>query len=240
MAASYKTRGTHGRIVIERSAPASCPALMPLGCANAASGNVPPRTKCGYTVGDQRAALSSLWIHCLSSFDPLGMLPRVRALLRAIGAFFERNDMKPFKHILVPTDFEQPSLYATDLAVALATTFDAELTLLHVWEIPVYPHSEFVLSSVDLTSKIERAAAARLDEALRKVRLQLPKAKSRLQMGVPWQEIMSATSSLHADLIVMGTHGRHGLRHAFLGSVAEKVVRLSTVPVLTAHAPTEV
>lgn len=146
--------------------------------------------------------------------------------------------MKPFKHILVPTDFGPSSVHAVELAVSLAGALDAELTLLHVWEVPTSLYSGLVLNTTEMIASIERAAADNLDEALHALRQRLPKAKSTLQMGAPWREIVDAALSKNADLIVMGTHGRQGLSHALLGSVAEKVVRLSTVPVLTARLPT--
>ncbi len=147
--------------------------------------------------------------------------------------------MQPFKHILVPTDFEAPSTYAVDLAVALAGCLDAELTLLHVWDVPRYLYSGLVLNSPEVVSSVERAAEEHLEEALRILHRKLPRAKSTLQMGVPWQVIIDTAASKCADLIIMGTHGHHGVKHAVLGSVAEKVVRLSSIPVLTAHQPAQ-
>jgi nucleotide-binding universal stress UspA family protein len=145
--------------------------------------------------------------------------------------------MSNFKHILMPTDFETPSSYALELAIGLAQAFDANLTLLHVWEIPAYPYNEVMLSNGDLASSMEKAAAKRLTETLRHVQERLPRANSELRTGVPWREVVASAGALGADLIVMGTHGRRGLTHAFLGSVAEKVVRASPVPVLTTHGP---
>jgi nucleotide-binding universal stress UspA family protein len=140
--------------------------------------------------------------------------------------------MKPFKHILVPTDFEAPSAEALDMAISLAQALDAKLTLLHVWELPIYPYMDFMLSSEVVTS-IEDRAVKRLTEGLEKVRNVLPNAESSLRTGVPWEGILSAIRETEPDLVVMGTHGRRGVSHVFLGSVAEKVVRLSSVPVLT-------
>jgi len=144
--------------------------------------------------------------------------------------------MQAFRHILVPTDFSESSVRAIEHALMLATAFNAELTLVHVWEIRVYPYMEYVLSSTELMSSLEQAARSRLDEALLQLKQRVPRAKSVLRAGVPWQEILDASKQLHPDLIVMGTHGRRGINHALLGSVAEKVVRLSEVPVLTVRA----
>lgn len=144
--------------------------------------------------------------------------------------------MNTFKHILVPTDFGPASAEAVQLAVTLADKFGSELTLLHVWEIPVYPYMEFVLESGPLIDSVEKAAMHRLGEALRDVQKHVPGAKSLLKMGLAWQQIVEIIGAITPDVVIMGTHGRRGLTHALLGSVAEKVVRLSPVPVLTTHA----
>jgi nucleotide-binding universal stress UspA family protein len=144
--------------------------------------------------------------------------------------------MQTFKHILVATDFSSSSERALDLGIQLAASFDAKLTLLHVWEIPVYPYMEFVLSSAELVATVERAAEQSLASVLREAHKRLPSARSMLKMGTAWEQILAAAKDEGADLIVMGTHGRRGLSHAVMGSVAEKVVRLASVPVLTARS----
>jgi nucleotide-binding universal stress UspA family protein len=141
--------------------------------------------------------------------------------------------MKLFNHILVPTDFGSSSARAIETAMALAQTFDSELTLLHVWEIPVYPYMEFVLESAELVETIEQAATKGLASALAEIHKSVPRARSILKMGPPGQQIVDTIAVEHPDLVVMGTHGRHGLGRVLLGSVAEKIVRLSPVPVLT-------
>ena len=67
----------------------------------------------------------------------------------------------------------------------------------------------------------------------------VPKARSLLRAGPAWKEILSAAAELHADLIVVGTHGRRGLNRISLDSTAEKVVRMAEVPVLTADGASE-
>jgi nucleotide-binding universal stress UspA family protein len=143
--------------------------------------------------------------------------------------------MKTFKHILVPTDFEPASKDALALAVSIARAFDAKVTLLHVWEIPIYPYMDFMLNS-KLISSVEDAATKGLGDALELLQKELPKATGVLKHGLPSGTILDAIKELEPDLIVMGTHGRHGVSHTFLGSVAERVVRSSEVPVLTVHA----
>lgn len=140
--------------------------------------------------------------------------------------------MTPFKHILLPTDFEPATAGALDVAVGLAKTFGAKLTLLHVWEIPIYPYMEFMLNS-EMIASVEARAAKRLETVLESIKKEVPSADSLLKTGLPWTGVLDAIGDTKADLVVMGTHGRRGVSHVVLGSVAEKVVRLSPVPVLT-------
>jgi nucleotide-binding universal stress UspA family protein len=144
--------------------------------------------------------------------------------------------MTTFKHILVPTDFEPASKAALELAVSVARPFDAAVTLLHVWEVPVYPYMDFMVNSTLITN-VEDAATQGLQSALEQLRKEMPTARAVLKHGEPWRTILEAIGELKPDLVVIGTHGRHGVSHTVLGSVAEKVVRLSDVPVLTIHAP---
>jgi len=140
------------------------------------------------------------------------------------------------EHILVPTDFAPASASALELAVQMARAFQAKVTLLHVWELPIYPYMDFMLNSSVIT-EVEDAATKGLAVALQELQKQMPAAQSKLKTGLPWQGILDACDELGVDLVVMGTHGRHGLSRLTLGSMAEKVVRLSKVPVLTVHAP---
>lgn len=140
--------------------------------------------------------------------------------------------MQNFRHILVTTDFEASSTSALTAAVDLARVLGARLTVLHVWEIPIYPYMDFMLNS-EMISSVEDRATKRLQKALDDVHRAVPEATSKLKNGLPWQGILDAITEESPDLVVMGTHGRRGLSHALLGSVAEKVVRLSPVPVLT-------
>lgn len=143
-----------------------------------------------------------------------------------------------YKHILVPVDFSESSRHALELGIELATTFKASLTLIHVWEIPTYPYMELVPTNIDYLTPVENAAKAKLAETVAEIEARLPGVKSLLKVGNPWEQILTAIAGHGIDLVVMGTHGRRGLSHVLLGSVAEKIVRLSPVPVLTAHSAT--
>jgi nucleotide-binding universal stress UspA family protein len=147
------------------------------------------------------------------------------------------NNMKDFKHILVPTDFGSASGQAVELAIALASRFGAKLTLLHTWEVPAYPYMDYVSRAGAITDAIEQAATTALADALETAKKQMPEAQAVLKMGAPWQQVIDSVAELGADLVVMGTNGRRGLSHLVLGSVAEKVVRLCPVAVLTVHGP---
>ena len=145
--------------------------------------------------------------------------------------------MGVFKHILVPTDFGEPSTRALHTAMELAKDMGARLSLIHVWEVPAWAYGGIEFTAVDYLTPVQEAAEKDLDEAVASVRDKIPGSEGILRQGVAWKEILAAIESTHADLVVMGTHGRYGLGHAILGSVAEKVVRLSPVPVLTVREP---
>jgi nucleotide-binding universal stress UspA family protein len=140
--------------------------------------------------------------------------------------------MSLFRRILVPTDFSEPSQRALQVAIEMARGSGAELVVLHTCEIPTYAFVDMA-SPVDLLSPLSELAGQKLDELLKSLRAEFPGARGVLKVGVPWEQILAAISEVGADLVVMGTHGRRGAAHALLGSVAEKIVRLSPVPVLT-------
>lgn len=140
-----------------------------------------------------------------------------------------------FERILVPTDFSDTAAKALDVAVDLAKKYGATITLLHVYEVPVYPYLGSMVD-FDFVTPIRDAAQKELASAFDTLKLRGVEARSELLFGVPWSVILETADHRKADLIVMGTHGRKGVMHALLGSVAEKVVRLSPIPVLTVRA----
>lgn len=141
-----------------------------------------------------------------------------------------------FQRILVPTDFGDASRRATDLAVDMAHTDQASLTLVHTCELPIYTYPGMAMGGTDLLTALEEAARQQLDRELARVRESFPAATAILRTGTAWEEILATIDAVQADLIVMGTHGRRGVTHLLLGSVAEKIVRTSRVPVLTIRA----
>ena len=130
--------------------------------------------------------------------------------------------------ILVPFDFVDPSKRACDVALELAVALGARLLLVHVVE-----RFPIALTPAELAS-IETGTTERLGRAASLLRPHLAGGVETVVVdGTPWQEIDRLAESVRADLVVMGTHGRHGVVRALMGSVAAHVVRTSTVPVTT-------
>lgn len=144
------------------------------------------------------------------------------------------------RHILAPTDFSDYSKKALSDALELARTFGAKLTLLHVVEPSPYL-GEFTppAAGADLVNNLERQASAALARMLPEAqRAQIEVIRS-VVIGSPLRKIVEAAEAKHVDLIVMATHGRTGLSHLLIGSVAERVVRTAPCPVLTIRPPAE-
>ena len=142
-----------------------------------------------------------------------------------------------FRKILVATDFGDASDRALEVAVDLAQKLDARLVLTHSYEIPSYSYpGSPLIPMVDITQSIAKAAEAGLAASLQVARAKVPGATSVLRSGTPWREILEVAKDEACDLLVVGTHGRRGLSHALIGSVAEKLVRVSSIPVLSVHA----
>ncbi len=146
--------------------------------------------------------------------------------------------MVSFKKILVPVDFGDSSKEALVYALGLAKQYGAELTLLHTWEVPVYGYGAMEFSAIDMLTPIQGAATAQLDALVAEVKREHAETKGMLARGVPWREVLTFIEESKPDLVVMGTHGRRGVGRAILGSVAEKIVRMSPVPVLTVRSKT--
>jgi nucleotide-binding universal stress UspA family protein len=141
-------------------------------------------------------------------------------------------------HILVPTDFSEASDAATNLALQLALPFDARVTLLNVFEVSIYVYAGGpMMPIVDTTTALEKVARDTIAARLADVKKSYPNVDAIVRCGYPWEEIINAIAEQKADLVVMGTHGRRGLPHLLLGSVAERVLRTSPVPVLTVRGP---
>jgi len=161
----------------------------------------------------------------------------VRVITRpAVGVLSIRGrQMIQLSRILLPTDFSKYSGEATKYACALAEQFDATLHLLHV-----VPNQDIMMFdfgiSLEMAERLDHIRQA-AQESLGKL-LDAEWAEGRtvveaVEVGVTFVEILQYAKREEIDLIVIGTHGRTGLAHALMGSVAERVVRKSPCPVLT-------
>lgn len=137
------------------------------------------------------------------------------------------------KSILVPIDFSELSKKALDYAVAFAAQFGARLTLLHVLEPVTGPGLGNLAPLVMENDKLVADRKARLDK-LAKQRGISPKIVEKLlvRCGRSFVEVADAARTLKIDLIIIATHGFTGLKHTFLGSTTERVVRYAPCPVL--------
>ncbi len=143
----------------------------------------------------------------------------------------------PWKKILCPIDFSEPAQAAMTAAVELSRHFDAELTLFHSYQLPGYTLPEgSVVASPKMLQDLADQAEAHLEEwRATAQRLGAPRVVTAKSIGDPALEVVELAREGTFDLIVLGTHGRTGIRHALLGSITERVVRHARCPVLTIH-----
>ena len=146
------------------------------------------------------------------------------------------------QRLLVPVDCSEDANQALEYAIALARTLGARVILLHVMQSPPWggvdmdvtlPHaySQFI-------QHLEAEVTHRMQACLERVTARGLEGEMAVVHGEPFQEILDTAKKQQVDLIIMGTHGRTGLQHVLLGSVAEKVVRLAPCPVLVVRQPT--
>ncbi len=136
------------------------------------------------------------------------------------------------RKILVPTDFSSASLSALEHAQALARSTNAELIVVHALELPVMPAGEVPFVSLTMFEDLERNERKRLASWVDSSRAKGVRARGVFEVGSARETILDYARSEQPELIVMSTHGRHGLSRLLLGSVVERVVRSSSVPVL--------
>ncbi|MGZ3440248.1 MAG: universal stress protein [Polyangia bacterium] len=147
-----------------------------------------------------------------------------------------------FSNILVPTDFSTGAEHAADAAVALAAAVGGHVELVYLYNPPslMLPDgSTFAATPAQLLEATTRADTA-LADALQALRARSGGSVSiegHALMGAAADEILRLADTGRYDLIVMGTHGRTGIRRLMLGSVAEKVLRRAAIPVLTVREP---
>jgi nucleotide-binding universal stress UspA family protein len=136
--------------------------------------------------------------------------------------------------ILIPFDFSEYSEKACNWAVGMAEKWQARVLLLHIVQRPTYPPvlmgSHF--NAADFESGLRAEAETRVQEFAAKIQRGGVSIDAKVIMGEPSWDICKVAEEEHCDLVIMGSHGRTGLGHVLLGSVAERVVRLSPCPVL--------
>jgi universal stress protein A len=140
------------------------------------------------------------------------------------------------RHILVPTDFSLPSDRAIACARTLAAGFRATIHLVHVLEEPFVTPGAYQFHLPDTATRREeryQLAQRRLSTIADQLRESGVTTTLETRGGVALDEIVKATIDYGADLIVMGTHGRTGIEHLLIGSVAEQVIRHAACPVVT-------
>ncbi len=147
------------------------------------------------------------------------------------------------RHILLPIDYSQNSKIALAYGAELATSFGASLDIVHVWDRPTYVTDVLMVQRPGEAHKpigelIRENAQKDMDDYLSGITLPagVP-SSSRLLSGDPASALLAELKKGAHDLVVLSTHGRTGFAHLLLGSIAEKLVRLSPVPVLTVPVP---
>lgn len=139
--------------------------------------------------------------------------------------------MLSVKTILHPTDFSEQAECALHLAFSLASNYHAQLIIAHVVQLPIVFGTGMITSTTDFQDElnVEPFKIDMPDDRVEVVR--------QLKVGTPATEILQLAQLSHADLIVMGTHGRRGISRPLLGSVAEEVMRDAKCPVLIVRTP---
>jgi universal stress protein A len=141
--------------------------------------------------------------------------------------------------ILAPADFSSGSTVSVEYAAALAHTLHSTVTLFHVYQVPDLMRAIVPGADHAVDAERERALAQDWLENLRVETRKHLNIEMRVVVvhGSSADEIISFSRTGEFDMVVMGTHGRTGLRHVLMGSVAEEVVRRAHCPVLTIHLP---
>jgi nucleotide-binding universal stress UspA family protein len=143
--------------------------------------------------------------------------------------------MKPFDKILFPVDLSDTSPNIAQWVIMMAERFDTEIHLLFVArELGQYASFSAVPGAIEqFEAKLVKGAEAKIEEFAEAYFKGHPNVRTRVALGNPAQKILNYISDEEIDLVIMGTHGRTGIDRIFFGSVADRVVKMSPVPVLT-------
>ena len=148
-----------------------------------------------------------------------------------------------WKTILVPHDFSSSANHAAAIARDESKLHGARLLLLHVIDLPTAIKPETVIvpdatgAPINVREYAVSSAEAHLQDIIERLAKDGVTATSFVRVGNPVDEITRFIDEEKVSLVVMGTHGRTGLQHLLVGSVAERVVRMATCPVLTVRHP---
>jgi nucleotide-binding universal stress UspA family protein len=142
-----------------------------------------------------------------------------------------------FRKILAPVDYSDNSRASLEVAAELAKTYSATLEIVHVWDRPTYITEAVMVGHAGghrpLTELIVENAENDMKSFLAGTSLATAAVQTRLLSGDPATELLREIERGQYDLVVVGTHGRSGLNRLLVGSIAEKLVRHSPIPVLT-------
>ena len=133
-----------------------------------------------------------------------------------------------FERVLIPTDGSDTAAAAVDHGLSLAAAYGASVTFLFVADV-------YAMSTVPEREEASEHGQAVVDSLVERAADEGVEADGTVRAGFPHEEILDESSDTGADLVVMSSHGRTGIERFLSGSVTEKVVRLSAVPVLTVH-----
>ena len=143
--------------------------------------------------------------------------------------------MKEFKKILFPVDLSEVSPMIAPWVIYVAEKFNAEIHILFVAR--KFEHFAGVYVTPDSIEKFEgeviRGAEKKMEEFVKEYFIECPAYKPKVVLGDVREEILAYVQSKGIDLVIMGTHGRKGLERIIFGSVVDRVVKMSPVPVLS-------
>jgi universal stress protein A len=147
--------------------------------------------------------------------------------------------MVPTK-ILFCADFSENSQPAWELAVDYAKAFGSKLLILHVMDYKSFPgYVDWIEKMREILDDIHKAAEERLEKMVKGCAAQVKDVKSLCRSGATAAEIVGMAQDESVDLIVLGTHGRTGMKHLVMGSVARSVLKMAHRPVLIVEGPPE-
>jgi nucleotide-binding universal stress UspA family protein len=147
--------------------------------------------------------------------------------------------MTMIRKILVPVDFSRESAEALKFAADLSRRYEATLDIVHVFNVPTLALPEgYVVPTQEQFALMVSQREGQLAQVKRDaIDAGAVNVEARLVQGHPVSEILTIAKQEKPDLIVMGTHGRTGMKHLLIGSVAENVVRYAPCPVVTTRGP---